>query len=298
MTLPKLLHSGNILVSDGAMGTALFQRGFSSETCPEKLNSDHPEIIQEIAMEYIHAGSDIIHTNTFGCSPLKLSEYNLDIIAYELNRQAAKILSEIDNDVLVSGSIGPTGKMLFPLGDADPVDVQQGFEIQAKGLIDGGVDMFTIETFTDIQEITMAINACRSLDKTVPIAASMVFNHTPNGNMTMMGVSIYEAIMTLQDLGIDLIGSNCGNGIIEMVDIATTFTSTSTLPVLIQANAGAPVVDGTQVTYPETPDFFSVNMEALLNTGVSMVGGCCGTTPQHISTIRKHVDAFNGKNGN
>jgi 5-methyltetrahydrofolate--homocysteine methyltransferase len=283
-----------VLVADGAMGSLLMQKGLKVGECPELLNLDKPEIIAEVAEEYLKSGADIIQTNSFGGSELKLRDFNLENKTEEINKAAAKIVKEVAGDhAFVSGSCGPTGKMLEPFGDKKPEEMLNGFKKQISGLISGGADLICIETMTDINEAIIAIEAVKSLDSKIPIITTMTFNKTGNDYFTMMGVSINASVFELTNAGADIIGSNCGNGIDNMIEIAAEYKFLTEKPIIIQSNAGLPVVANGKLHYPETPEYFSEKANELFNIGISIVGGCCGTTPKYIEAIKVYADLFN-----
>lgn len=287
------LHSGEILVSDGAMGTILFQKGLSSGECPESINLKNPEILEEIAQLYFNAGADIIQTNTFGGSLLKLSSYNLEDKTEEINMIAVKCVKKIvSKQAYVSGSCGPSGKILKPYGDTEPEDVYQSFKWQMKALINAGVDIICVETMSDLHEATIAVKVAKEISSQISVIATMTFDYTSRGFYTIMGVSIKDAVKGLEKAGADCIGSNCGHGIENMIKIAYEFKKYSSLPIIIQSNAGIPEMKGETLFYTETPEFFAQKSRELIDAGVSIIGGCCGTTPEHICAIRKVVDSY------
>jgi 5-methyltetrahydrofolate--homocysteine methyltransferase len=286
------LANEEILVADGAMGSLLFQRGLKQGDCPESLNSRNPELLEEIARLYLMAGSDIVQTNTFGGSPLKLAEYGLEEKTEELNKAAAACVRRcVGSRAFVSGSCGPSGGILKPYGSADPEDLYHGFKRQMGALIDAGVDVICVETMTDVNEATLAVRAAKAISAKIPVMATMTFDETPRGFFTIMGVGIGEAARELEDAGADIVGSNCGNGIENMVKIAREFRAASDLPVLIQSNAGLPEMRSGAIVYPETPEYFAEQTEHLISAGASIIGGCCGTTPDHIRAVRQAVDS-------
>ncbi len=179
-----------------------------------------------------------------------------------------------------------------PYGDVDPNEVYGSFERQVIALIKAGVDLISIETMTDLQEVELAIKAVKSNSKEVPVLATMTFNKTPKGYFTMMGVNVVQAAEGLREAGVDIIGSNCTNGIENMIEIAREFKKHSSLPIIIQPNAGQPELSDGMVTYPETPEYFSQRVEEFINCDVSIIGGCCGTTPDHIRAIKKIVNSY------
>lgn len=287
------LKAGEVLVADGAMGTMLFERGLKAGDCPEVIALDHPEILEEIARLYLETGADIIQTNTFGGSPLKLAQYELDDKTEEINAAAVNAVRKAVGDkAYVSASCGPCGAILKPYGDAEPDDVRAGFERQIGALSDEDVDMICIETMIDLNEATIAVKAAKSISPSIPVAATMTFDPTPRGFFTVMGVSIEQAAAGLTEAGADIVGSNCGNGIENMIKIAGEFRKHTTLPIIIQSNAGLPETKGDKLVYSETPDYVAEKCKELLAIGVNIIGGCCGTTPEHIAAIRRIVEEY------
>lgn len=286
------LYKGEILVADGAMGTMLFKKGIKAGMPPESLNLTNQEVLQEIALVYLEAGADIIQTNTFGGSPMKLAEYGLDNKTEEININAVEIVRKtIGNKAYMSASCGPSGKILQPFGDADPEEVSKGFKRQIMALLDAGVDLICIETMTDLREAIIAVEAVRLINSHIPIISTMTFDETPRGFFTVMGNSIEDVEKGLREAGADILGSNCGHGVEKMVKIAREFKKVSTSPLAIQSNAGTPELKDGKLVYPETPEFFSSKVPEFIEAGVSIIGGCCGTTPEHIRAIRNAVDA-------
>ena len=292
-TIFKRIKNREILVADGAMGTMLFARGLKPGEPPESVNLKNPEILEEIAQAYLDAGADIIQTNTFGASPLKLADYGLQDKTEEINRIAVeKVRKVVREKAYVSGSVGPSGKLLKPFGDTEPDDIYLSFKRQMKALINADVDLICIETMTDLNEASLAIKAAKSISPEIPIMATMTFDETPRGFYTIMGVSIEDAVVGLQKAGADIIGSNCGNGIENMIKIAREFKKLTILPTIIQSNAGIPEMKEGKLFYSETSEFFAEKTKELIDAGVSIIGGCCGTTPEYIRAIRKVVDNY------
>lgn len=286
------IKQGEILIGDGAMGSLLMARAkdLIKGKCPEFINLSRTDILEEIAHLYLEAGADIIQTNTFGGSPLKLSPYNLQDQTEEINRAAVQAVKKaVDGKAYVSASCGPSGKMLKPYGPIEPEEMYQNFLRQLKAIIEAGVDIICVETMTDIKEATLAIKAAKAISPGIPVMATMTFDKTPRGFYTMMGVNVEKAARELEAAGADIIGSNCGNGIENMILVAKEFKKFTSLPLLIQANAGLPVVKDDVVVYPETPEFMAEKSKELAAAGVSIIGGCCGTTPEHIRAIGQAV---------
>jgi 5-methyltetrahydrofolate--homocysteine methyltransferase len=290
--LLERVASGEILVADGAMGTILMERGLETGQAPEYFNLERTDVLEEIARDYLAAGADIIQTNTFGGSRLKLSQYSLDSEVKQINENAVRAVRRAVGDgAYVSGSCGPTGAFLKPYGDVEPKQMVEIFIEQASALIQAGVDLVCIETMIDLQEAIYAIKGARKVSSSIPVLATMTFDPTPRGFYTVMGIGIEEAAKGLEIAGADIVGSNCGNGIENMVRIAREFKRYTKLPIVIQSNAGMPELKGNMVSYPETPDFMAEKARELVSLGVSIIGGCCGTTPAHIKALRKMVDS-------
>ncbi len=286
------LTAGEFLVADGAIGTMLMERGLQPGDPPELFNIERADALEEIAREYLDAGADIIQTNTFGASRLKLAQYSLGDKVDQINNIAVlAVRKAVQRHAYISGSCGPTGQFLKPYGDVEPAEMLDAFREQIGALVSAGVDVICVETMSDLGEATCAVKAAKE-SGSLPVMATMTFDHTPKGFFTIMGVTIEAAVKGLEAAGADVVGSNCGNGIENMVLIAREIRELTELPVIIQSNAGIPELKGDTAVYPETPDFMAGRVSGLLDAGVSIVGGCCGTTPAHIRAIRKAVDAY------
>ena len=291
------LVSGRALVADGAMGTMLLRQGLEPGACPESITLSNVELLEEIASLYLEAGADIVETNTFGASPARLATYGLDDKTEELNAIAVQaVRSAVGDRAYVAGSCGPSGKLLQPYGDASSEELYASFKRQIESLVSAGIDCVFVETMTDLTEAKLAVQAAKDCSSHTPVVATMTFDPTPRGFHTIMGVKVETAASELAAVGADAVGSNCGNGIENMIEIARAFKDASDLPMVIQSNAGMPkAIDG-EIVYDETPEFMAEKVTELLSLGVSIVGGCCGTTPEHVAAIRATVDA--GENGN
>lgn len=293
--LLERLRAGDVLVGDGAMGTMLFQHGLRPGDAPESLTLTHPEILEAIARLYVEAGADLVETNTFGGSPLKLALHGLDGATEAVNREAVRAARRAAGDrAYVVGSCGPSGRLLEPYGDTGADAMRASYRRQMEALVGAGVEAVCVETMTDLAEARIAIGAAKEVSAGTPVLATMTFDPTRRGYFTIMGVSVESAARDLAAAGADAVGSNCGNGIDHMVAIAREFRRHTALPLVIQANAGLPrTVDGASV-YDETPEFMARQARELLAIGVSVIGGCCGTTPAHIAALRAMVDAAHG----
>ena len=275
-----------VLVSDGAWGTFLHQKGLTASECPESWNLTRPEDVYEIALSYVKAGADIILTNSFGGSPHKLEPYGFKEQVYAINRAGAEISRKAaGEDVIVLGSIGPTGIMVF-MGEVPEEELLKGFEEQARGLADGGVDGLLVETMSDIQESTLAIMAAKRISS-LDVICTFTFEKTQAGDYrTMMGTSVSEAITSALASGADAIGANCGNGTAGMIEIVREIREMDDkIPVLVHANAGLPVYQDGKTVFPEGPEEMASQVKGLVAAGANIIGGCCGTTPEHIRRI-------------
>ena len=289
---PSLLDRlalGELLVSDGATGTYLQARGLEPGGCPEDLNASRPELIEGMAADYFAAGSDMVLTNTFGGNKFMLKKYGHGNRVHELNMLAAQHARiAAPSGGYVVGSVGPTGEFLEPLGDVTESEMKEAFADQVLALEEGGADGILVETMTALEEASLAIRAVKE-NTSLPVMASMTFDLGPRGYFTMMGVTIERASKGLREAGADVVGSNCGNGIERMVEIATGLRKATDLPLIVQSNAGIPAIEKGRIVYPETPDFMAENFQKLVDLGVDIVGGCCGTTPEHIGALVRSV---------
>jgi 5-methyltetrahydrofolate--homocysteine methyltransferase len=286
----------DVLVGDGALGTLLMERGLPDDQPPEWFALERPEVLEEIASLYCDAGTDFVTTDTFGASPLRLALHGLEAAVETINRRAVEAVRRgASGRAYVSGSVGPTGRLLEPLGDASPEEVLAGYATQIRALAAAGADLVCIETMTDLAEATAAVKAAKTVAPHLPVVASMTFDRTPRGFFTVMGVSVAQAAAGLADAGADVVGSNCGNGIETMVAVAEELARHTRLPLIIQPNAGLPETEEGRIVYRETPDVLAAYAPRLLALGVSIVGGCCGTTPDHVRALRRVVDERKAK---
>ena len=283
------IRQGKVLVSDGAWGTFLHAKGLKPGQCPELWNIEHAEEVFDIAKSYIDAGADMVETNSFGGSGLKLIHYGLSDRSSEFNEAAAAISRKAAGNKFVLGSVGPTGKILM-MGDVTPEEVYESFKVQVVALEKGGADAIIIETFTDIDEARLAIRAAKE-NTTREVICTMTFEKTVNGEYrSMMGVSPTEMMQELVKEGVDIIGANCGNGIEGMIEIVKEIRlCNATIPVLVHANAGMPIYHEGKTLFPESPEQTASFVRAIVDAGVNIIGGCCGTTPEHIRQIARVV---------
>ena len=278
-----------ILIFDGATGTYLQQHGLESGGCPELMNADAPETIQGMARVYFDAGSDIVLTNTFGGTKFRLKHYDAHDRVKELNSLAAEhAKSQAGPGQYVAGSVGPTGEFIEPLGEVSETEMYDAFAEQITALEEGGADAVMIETQMVLDEAQIAIKATRENTDLV-VMSTMVFDKGPRGFFTMWGTSPEDAATGLRDAGADVIGSNCGNGIDRMIEIAQQMRNVVDCPIVIQSNAGIPAYKGGEIIYPETPEYMAERYKKLAEIPVQMLGGCCGATPEHIRALTQAV---------
>jgi 5-methyltetrahydrofolate--homocysteine methyltransferase len=280
------LGRGETIVGDGAWGTLLMERGLEAGQAPETFNLTRPEVLVEIGNAYLEAGAEILTANTFGASSLKLRSHGLEAEAGEVNRRAVTVLRDLAaGRAYIAASVGPSGAILKPYGDTDEDQIYAAFQGQIEAQAEAGTDLIWIETMIDLREASLAIRAARNVAPELPVIATMTFDPTPRGFFTIMGTSLEQAAEGLEEAGADAIGSNCGNGSETMVEIAEMLRSHTRLPLVIQPNAGLPENRAGTVVYPENPRFMARQALRLVEIGVAVIGGCCGTTPEHVRAI-------------
>ncbi len=278
-----------ILIFDGATGTYLQQHGLEAGGCPELMNAEAPDVIRGMARDYFDVGSDIVLTNTFGGTKFRLKHYEAQDRVTELNALAAEhAQSQAGPGQYVAGSVGPTGEFLEPLGAVSEPEMYDAFAEQIIALEQGGADAVMIETQMVLEEAQIAIKATRENTDLV-VMSTMVFDKGPRGFFTMWGTSPEDAAKGLAEAGADVVGSNCGNGIDKMIEIAEQMRPVVSCPILIQSNAGIPVYKSGDIIYPESPEYMAERYEKLAEIPVQMLGGCCGTTPDHIRALAEAV---------
>lgn len=292
--IADMVGGGRVLVSDGAWGTFLQEKGLQPGDCPELWCIDRPADVAAVARAYIAAGADMVESNSFGGSPIKLADYGLSARAAEINEAAARLSREAAGpDRHVIASIGPTGKMLM-LGDVTEAEVFDGFAAQAEALARGGADAMCIETMTAADEAALAVRAARERTQ-AEVICTFTFDRIASGEYrTMMGLSPVDAARAALDAGAHIVGTNCGNGMAGMIDIVREMRAAFPgVPILVHANAGLPTVVNGANTWPEGPADMAGRVAALVEAGAGIVGGCCGTTPDHVRAIRAAVDLLN-----
>jgi 5-methyltetrahydrofolate--homocysteine methyltransferase len=273
------------IIFDGAMGTLIMAAGIESVKSPILLNVEKPDLVVEFHKQYYAAGADVVLTNTFSGNPLKLEAEGIDAQMEVLNRQAAKLAKQAcPAGKYVAGDIGPSGKTLPPIGDSSPEEMQEAFYLQAKVLIESGVDLILIETMYSLEEAVAAVHAARKASD-ILLIASMTYNNTEMGYYTIMGETVDQCAAALAEAGADIIGANCTLGSSDMIELTKELRAATDRPILIQPNAGKPVRDEDVTYYQQTPAEFALDLKEIKEAGADMVGGCCGTNPEFIQTM-------------
>jgi len=283
------------MLFDGGMGTMLMQKGLAEWEIPETWNIERREDLVEIHAAYIEAGAEVIQTNTFGASRIKLSSSDagkkLDVV--EVNRSAVEAVAEAikrsgRDDVFIAGDIGPTGKFLPPVGDLSLEDARKAFREQAKALDEGGVGLFLIGTMFDVREAVEAMRAVRDVsDK--PVVVELTFEKKQKGFFTMMGTSPEDGIEVLLKEGADVLGANCTITSDVMVELAEVMRAATDKLLLFQPNAGKPEMEHGRPVYKQRPEEFAADMMKIVKIGADAVGGCCGTSPDFIRALHSHL---------
>ena len=292
MTFLESLETRRTLLLDGATGTELMARGFKSGDSLERWNVDEPEKVTDVARSYFAAGSDAVLTNTFGGSVIKLQAFQLDDRAYELNLAGCRnALAARPDRRFVIGTIGPTGTFMPPLGPVEEPEMIGAFSPQVKAMQDAGVDAVMVETFTDINELACAVKAVKE-NSDLPFICSLTFDKTPKGYRTIMGASVKEAAEHLLEGGAAVVGSNCGHGLLNMIEILAEYRDVGDdLQILCKPNAGIPEYRNGGTSYTEDEGFFKDHIAKLLDLRPAIIGGCCGTHPGHIRVMREAIDS-------
>ncbi|HET6559236.1 MAG TPA: homocysteine S-methyltransferase family protein [Prolixibacteraceae bacterium] len=287
------INKGRMLVSDGAWGTFLQQKGLQPGECPEEWNLSRAEDVLDIAQSYIKAGADMIETNSFGANYFKLKNYGLENRVKEINEAAASISRQAaGTDHFVLGSVGPTGKLLI-MEEVTEAQLYDAFKEQSMALEAGGVDAIIIETMTDLEEARIAVRAANE-NTGCAVFCTMTFDKILGGEYrTMMGISPSEMTDALVAEGASVIGANCGNGILDMIGIVKEIRQVNvSVPILIHANAGLPHYHDGLTVFPESPEDMASMVKDIAMAGANIIGGCCGTTPEHIRKVSEVVKSM------
>jgi methionine synthase I (cobalamin-dependent) len=281
-----------ILLLDGAMGTMLQFYGLKSGECSEEWNISHSQVVQKIHQEYIKAGADIILTNTFGASRIKLSSFDRENDILQINEMAVNIAKDaiikernLEKRIFVAGSVGPTGKILEPYGDLKASEVYKNYKEQAVILQKAGADLIILETFYDLEEIKTALRAVKE-NSDLMVIASMTFDHNLK---TVYGVDPERAVIALESEGADGVGANCGVGPEVLYEVSKLMKKVNKTYLMVEPNAGMPELIKGQVVYPASPKIMADYTEKFVQLGLNLIGGCCGTTPLHIKAMSAKI---------
>ncbi|MGH9798295.1 MAG: homocysteine S-methyltransferase family protein, partial [Candidatus Polarisedimenticolia bacterium] len=276
-----------VVLYDGGMGTMLFAKGLVDGESPEVWNWERPRDVEEVYRAYYEAGSDVVQTNTFGGTPIKLSERDLQDRTHEANVLAARSLRAVcPPGRFAAGDVGPIGKFMQPMGEFTREEFEASFEAQIRGLVDGGVDLISIETMYSLQEAICALRAAKKVSS-LPVVVCMTFDRNPRGFYTLMGETVTTCIKALRDEGADIVGSNCSHGSPVFLELARILREATDLPVILQPNRGKPVLEREAMAYKQTAEEFVADMEAIAALGINVLGGCCGTTPEFIARLHQ-----------
>lgn len=284
------LQNNEVVVFDGGVGTYLYEKGIYINTCFDELNSTNPDIVSEVHRDYVAAGADVIETNTFGANRFKLAPHGLEPKVFEINLKGAQLAkAAAGGEVLVAGSVGPLGVQIEPLGKLSYDEARDAFKEQVRGLLEGGVDLIVLETFALIAELDQAVRAVKELNREIPVMAQVTIND--DGNL-LSGATLESFVKGMENTGVDTLGLNCSVGPRAMLDALETLKTLTAMPISVQPNAGLPQSIGGRNIYMTSPEYMAEYAKRFIQTGATIVGGCCGTNPEHIRAIRRAVRAL------
>ncbi|HEY7233330.1 MAG TPA: bifunctional homocysteine S-methyltransferase/methylenetetrahydrofolate reductase [Gemmatimonadaceae bacterium] len=296
--LARLVDPDRIVLFDGAMGTMLYQKGVFINQCYDELSVRSPDLVRDIHRLYVKAGSEILETNSFGANRIKLAQHGLEAQAAALNRAAATIAREVadasSHPVLVAGAVGPLGVRLEPYGPTSEEEARAVFREQLAALKEGGADVFILETFSDLHEIKEAIRAAREVDAATPIVAQMTIG---GDHRTSYGATAEDVARTLDEWGVDVIGLNCSVGPQIILECIERMAAVTRRKLSAQPNAGMPREVGGRSMYMASPEYMATYARHLIHAGAKVLGGCCGTTPEHIKAICEGIRPLNPRLG-
>jgi methionine synthase I (cobalamin-dependent)/5,10-methylenetetrahydrofolate reductase len=287
--LARLIDPEALVLFDGAMGTMLYARGVFINQCYDELNLRSPDLVRDVHRAYVKAGAEVLETNSFGANRIKLGTFGLAAQTRELNRRAAQLAREAaeqGHDVLVAGAVGPLGVRLEPYGPTSAEEAREIFREQMEGLKEGGVDLFILETFADLHEIGQAVAAARDVDPSMPVVAQMTIGVD---GLTPYGASPEDVARALDRFGADVIGLNCSVGPQTILDAIEKMAPLTRKKIAAQPNAGMPRDVGGRSMYMASPEYMASYARHLVHAGAKVVGGCCGTTPEHIHAMCEGV---------
>ena len=281
--LRRLLDPDAVVIFDGAMGTMLYSKGVFINQCYDELNVRAPDLVRDVHKAYVKAGAEVLETNSFGANRLKLAQYGLESQVATLNHAAARIAREAaGDDVLVAGAVGPLGVRLEPLGPTSHDEARAIFREQLAALKEDGADLFILETFSDLAEIEQGVRAAREVDPEMPVVAQMTIG---SDGLTPYGASVDDVARTLDAAGADVIGLNCSVGPQAILDAIEKMVPATRRKLSAQPNAGMPREVGGRSMYMASPEYMASYARHLIQAGARIVGGCCGTTPEHLHAI-------------
>ncbi len=279
-----------IIVFDGGVGTYLYDKGIFINTCFDELNINNPDLVSEIHRDYVNAGADVIETNTFGANRFKLAPHGLEGRVHEVNMKGAQLAKKIAQDkTLVAGSVGPLGILIEPLGKLSFDEAKEAFKEQIKGLIDGGVDLIIFETFGLVSELQQALRALKELNPDMPVIAQITIG---DDGKLLSGAPLQDFVAGVAEFKVDAIGMNCSVGPKAMLEALEELKTLTPMPISVQPNAGLPQSIGGRNIYMTSPEYMAEYSKRFIQTGATIVGGCCGTNPGHIRAIRRAVQAL------
>jgi len=279
-----------VILFDGGVGTYLYEKGIFINTCFDELNLTNPDLVTEVHRDYVNAGADVIETNTFGANAFKLAAHGLEKKVHEVNMKGAQLAKQAAKDkALVAGSVGPLGVQIEPLGKLSFDEAKDAFKEQVRGLIDGGVDLIILETFSLTAEIQQAVRAVREIAPEIPIIAQITVG---DDGRLLSGASLESFVTGMEGYAVDAIGMNCSVGPRAMLDALEDLKTMTSLPISVQPNAGLPQNIGGRNIYMTSPEYVAEYAKRFIQTGAAIVGGCCGTNPDHIRAIRRAVQAL------
>ena len=284
-------YRGGLAVTDGAWGTELQARGLPAGMCPDLWNRDNPQAVEAVAQSYVQAGSDVILTNTFGSNCFVLEKHAAANLSADLAEAGTAISRRAAGEgAKVFASVGPSGKILMTQEVAEEA-VYEGFAVVARACANGGADAAVIESMTELQEVSLAVRAVRE-NTSLPVVVSLTFDSGPDKTATMMGVTPDQVVAQLAEMGVGAYGANCGLGPEDYIKVVELYRLATDAPIWVKANAGVPEFkDGVSV-FPLSAEAFADFVPAMVQAGANFIGGCCGTTPEHIAAVRKAVDAL------
>jgi homocysteine S-methyltransferase len=285
--LDRLIDPDRVVLFDGAMGTMLYARGVYINQCYDELNVRAPDLVREVHAEYVAAGAEVLETNTFGANRMKLEQYGLADRVRELNRAGAELArAAIGDRGLVAGAVGPLGLRLEPLGPTSLGEARAAFREQMEGLVEGGADVFLLETFSDLHEIEQAVLAARDVDASRPVIAQMTIGIDCR---TPYGATVEDVARALDAAGADVVGLNCSVGPQAILDAIEKMAAVTRRKLSAQPNAGMPREIGGRSMYMASPEYMASYARHLIHAGARVIGGCCGTTPEHIAAIAEGI---------